>query len=403
MSEQIAPLVIQHEPTGSASSIADWTPVLTVAAEAFVMVTSEMLPVGVLSQMAKALGVTGGAASILVFTPGIMAAIAAPLCAVLAQRVERKTLLLLIGLAIVMSNLLVSVAHSAPLAILGRLLLGACVGTFWAIAPSIGRRLVPAKDGNRATAIILAGISLGAVLGVPAGTAISHAVGWRIAFAIVAVATLLMVLGQAFLIPLLPAGQAIRPFQLLGVLQVRSARFALIATALVVAGHFAAYTFLEPYLKEVGGMHPAVVVWLLFAYGTAGAVGTMLAERAAAINVRVTYLLTTVALAFALFLASVWTGAPAAIVTSLVTVWGLLFGAVPVCIQLFLYEVAPLELDAFSATLVSVFQIALATGSWFGGRVVDGFGITSTFRLAGILSIMAAVMLAAVVKRASRS
>lgn len=369
---------------------------LTLAAEAFVMVTSEMLPIGVLSQMAKALRMSGGTASALVFTPGIMAAIAAPLTAVLARRADRKVLLLAVGFAIVMSNLLVSVAHGLSLAITGRLLLGACVGVFWAVSPSIGRRLVAAEHGNRATAVVLVGISLGAVLGVPAGTAIAHAVGWRIAFALVAAVTLLMVMGQHFLIPSLPPGPAIRPSQLLGVVRIQSARFALIATALVVAGHFAAYTFIEPYLKGVVGMRQAAVVWLLFVYGAAGAVGTMVAERAAAINVRLAYLLTAIALALALVIAGVWTGAPGVAVVSLIAVWGLLFGAIPVCIQLFLYEVAPLDLDAFPATLVSVFQIALAAGSWLGGRVVDDFGITSAFRLASLLSTVAAAMLAVV-------
>lgn len=394
MSDPSTPFVMQRDPAGTSRNIAGWAPVFTLAAEAFVMVTSEMLPVGVLSQMAKALGMSGGTASALVFTPGIIAAIAAPLTVILARRVDRKTLLLIVGLAIVISNLLVSLAHGLSLAIAGRLLLGACVGVFWAVSPSIGRRLVAAKDGSRATAIVLAGISLGTVLGVPVGTAIAHAMGWRIAFAFVAAVTLVMVLGQHVLVPWLPSGPAIRAAQLFGVLRVRSARFALIATALIVAGHFAAYTFLEPYLKDVVGMRPSAVVWLLFAYGAAGAVGTMLAERAAAINVRLTYLLTAIVLTLVFVAARGWTGAPGEVIVSLVAAWGLLFGAIPVCIQLFLYEVAPFDLDAFSATLVSVFQIALAIGSWFGGRIVDGFGITSSFMLASFLAATAAVVLA---------
>jgi predicted MFS family arabinose efflux permease len=358
-----------------------------------------MLPVGVLSQMAHDLKMSGGVAGILVSAPGITATISAPLAAVLARRVDRKMLLVMVGLLIVGSNLLVSVAHGMALAIAGRILLGACVGTFWALSPSVGRRLVAAEAGNRATAIVLGGIFLGAVIGVPAGTAMAQAVGWRFAFAIVAMVTLLTVLGQILLMPSLPSEQSIKPSQLLAVLRIRSAQLAFGATALVVAGHFAAYTFLDPYLRDVVGMRPTSVVWMLFAYGAAGVLGTLLAERAAVINVRLTYLVTAVAIGSVLLVASVWAGAPAPVVAFMVAAWGLLFGAIPVCIHLLLFDISPLDVEAFSATLVSIFQIALAVGSWSGGEVVDSLGVTSTFRFAAFLSAVAALVLVVVVSR----
>jgi predicted MFS family arabinose efflux permease len=399
MADQSTTATISRGSGENSQYVSGWTSLFALAAGAFAMVTSEMLPVGVLCQMARDLKMSGGVAGILVSTPGIMAAISAPIAAVLARRVDRKVFLVMVGLLIVGSNLLVSVAHGMALAIAGRILLGACVGTFWALSPSVGRRLVAAEAGNRAIAIVLGGISLGAVLGVPAGTAMAQAVGWRFAFAIVAMMTLLTVLGQILLLPSLPSEQSVKPSQLLAVLRIRSAQLAFGATALVVVGHFAAYTFLEPYLSDVVGMRPTAVVWMLFAYGAAGVLGTLLAERAAVINVRLTYLMTAVALCSVLLVASVWTGAPAPVVAFMVAAWGLLFGAIPVCIQLLLFDISPLDVEAFSATLVSIFQIALAVGSWSGGEVVDSLGVTSTFKFAAFLSAVAALVLVVVVSR----
>jgi predicted MFS family arabinose efflux permease len=399
MADQSTTAPILQASGETSQRVSGWTSVFALSAGAFAMVTSEMLPVGVLSQMARDLKMSGGVAGILVSAPGITATISAPLAAVLARRVDRKMLLVMVGLLIVGSNLLVSVAHGLALAIAGRILLGACVGTFWALSPSVGRRLVAAQAGNRAMAIVLGGISLGAVIGVPAGTAMAQAVGWRFAFAIVAMVTLLTVLGQILLMPSLPSEQSVKPSQLLAVLRIHSAQLAFGATALVVAGHFAAYTFLEPYLRDVVGMRPTSVVWMLFAYGAAGVLGTLLAERAAVINVRLTYLVTAVALGSVLLVASVWAGAPAPVVAFMVAVWGLLFGAIPVCIQLLLFDISPRDVEAFSATLVSVFQIALALGSWSGGEVVDALGVASTFKFAAFLSAVAALVLVVVVSR----
>jgi predicted MFS family arabinose efflux permease len=140
----------------------------------------------------------------MVTVPGLVAAAAAPAAASFARGVDRRILLLVLSALIVGADLIVANATSFRMALAGRTLLGLCVGGFWAFAVAAGRRLVPDAAGDRATAIVLAGISAGTVLGVPLATAIGNAAGWRNAFRLVALLALAIGAAQLFLLPRLP-------------------------------------------------------------------------------------------------------------------------------------------------------------------------------------------------------
>jgi MFS family permease len=163
-----------------------WLAMASVALGSFAMVTSEFLPIGLLGAIARDMGVAEGRAGLMVTVPGFTAAFAAPAATLLAGRLDRRTLLLVLSALILGSNLLVAGAHGFGMLLAGRVLLGLCVGGFWALAAAVGRRLVPEASGDHATAIVLAGISAGTVLGVPLATAIGNSLGWRGAFVVVA-------------------------------------------------------------------------------------------------------------------------------------------------------------------------------------------------------------------------
>src|SRR4051794_9818121 len=119
-----------------------WSSVGAVALGAFVIVMTETLPVGLLPQIADGLGVSLGLAGLLVLVPGFTAAVSAPLFFLGSSRFNRRSLILVLGLAVLVSNVVVAVAPNFILVLIARTLFGATLGAFWTVVSPVGPKLV---------------------------------------------------------------------------------------------------------------------------------------------------------------------------------------------------------------------------------------------------------------------
>ena len=169
-------------------------------------------------------------------------------------------------------------------------------------------------------------------------------------------------------------------------------RIGFLASALTAAGHFAAYTYLQPYLFRIVHLAPSATTWVLAASGSAGIVGTFAGERAASLNLRWTFFGTAILLGSAIIMAAVLNGNCVTAIAAVV-IWGAAFGAVPVCTQIWTYRSAPERFEPASAMGIAIFQIALAAGSFGGGAVVDHAGVLPAFLLGGALSLSSGLLL----------
>lgn len=368
-----------------------WWPVLTVAVGTFVIVTTEFLPIGLLSGMARDLAVTPGEAGALVTMPGAVAALAAPLGMVFAGGTDRRLLLLGFTALVVLSNILVACAQSLEMALVGRALLGVSVGGFWTFAAAVGRWLVRPEDGNRATAVVMSGISVGTVVGVPLGSALGHLLDWRFSFLAVAGVALGVFVAQAIMLPSLKLSSAQSLTALTRTLRHPRLRKIFIGAALVAAGQFTAYTFLEPMLAQGAGANPARLGWLLSAYGGAGIVGAIFGEKLVARSPALGFLAVTFVLAGAIVSVPLSLGSPSLTIVTVIT-WGAAFGAVPVCLQIWLHAAAPQTFEASSAVMVTVFQLSLASGAILGGVMADHLGLSTAFQTAALLILLCALL-----------
>lgn len=373
---------------GTEPDSVDWMPVMSIAVATFVMVTSEFLPIGLLTAMSRDLAVSQGRIGLAVTVPGAIAAVAAPALTVLSGRLDRRLLMLGLTVLVIASNLAVALAPNLAVLLIGRVLLGLNVGGFWAVAIPTGRRLVPESYGGRATSIISAGISVGTVCGLPAGALLGDIAGWRVAFAVAGSLGLLVLAAQVMLLPPIPVTHGIGIANLFGLFKGRQARVGLVATLLIAGGHFEAYTYLEPFLRQVARMEQAMITTALVVYGIAGLAGTFLGEAATARSVRQAFAGTALLLGLVVMLAPAVAsgGAPT---LGLVALWGVSFGAVPICINIWMYQASAEAYEGGSALVVSVFQIALAVGAFGGGLLVDGVGLVSAFVVAGVTVTLA--------------
>ncbi|WP_392887877.1 MFS transporter [Pseudomonas migulae] len=373
------------------SSWRDWLSVFSVALGAFAFVTTEYLPVGILPQIANSLGITDGVAGLMVTVPGIVAAVAAPAIMLGAGRMNRRHLLLLLTLLQVVSNLVSAFAPSLVIMLLGRALLGVALGGFWAVAIAVAARLVSESRAARATALIFAGITLATVFGVPFGTFLSTLFSWRVSFAVAAGLALLAFIAQGLTLPSLPSREGLRVRALLDFLARQNARRSMLLLALVVAAHFSAYTYIAPFLSREAGFSASAITSVLLGFGLVG----MLANFAMASGVARHLRASLGAVVLLMIIAQLALPQLQGIgVVLAVLLWGIAYGAIPLGVSTWMQLTSPQLPEASSAMLVTMFQVAIASGSLFGGLMVDHHGVPSALWLgAGIGLTGLAVML----------
>ncbi|WDV51783.1 MFS transporter [Streptomyces coeruleorubidus] len=373
--------------TTGRSPVKGWLAVLAVTLGIFSLMTSELLPVGLLTPVGSALDVSEGTAGLMVTVPGLVAAVSAPVVTVATGRIDRRIVLaVLIGL-VGAANLASAFATSFAVVLAARFLIGISVGGFWSIAGGIALRLVPEKHVPRATAVIFGGVETASVLGVPTGTIIGDLSNWRTAFAAVGILGLISLACMVFLMPKVPAEQTITFKDLPKVFKGNAGvRVGIAITFLVITGHFLAYTFVRPILQD-DGIDDSMIGALLLTFGVAGICGNFIAGALIAKRLRQTVVALSLVLTLAMvLLALVDTGTVTA--GALLILWGLGYGAVPVTFQTWILDAAPDATEAASSLYVSTFNLSIALGALFGGFAVDGIATTSVLWIGAVLAIL---------------
>lgn len=370
-----------------------WPAVGVVALGTFTVVTSEMLPVGLLTPIGASLGISEGLAGLALTITGLLA-MSAPLLMSAFGRVDRRPMLGVLLLIVAIGNLLSALAPNFAVLVIGRVLIGAGMGGVWAISGSLGVRLVAPGSVGRATSVIFSGVAVASVLGVPAGTYLGSALGWRSAFATAAVLALVIAAAVLFTVPSLPAERAVAVRELPALLAHPPLRTGMIVVLLLVSGHFAAYTYIRPFLEQVTSLGATLVSTLLLTYGIAGVAGTFGFGSVAARSPRRAVLIIGTGLAASVALLAAF-GTVLASAAILLVLWGVSYGGVSVSTQNWTLAAAPGAREAASAILVAVFNGAIALGALVGGRAVDGIGIRSPLWV-GVGLALAAVAVAAV-------
>ncbi|MFC4049798.1 MFS transporter [Actinomadura syzygii] len=367
-----------------------WAAVVAVALGTFLLVTAEQLPIGLLTDVGSALRVSEGTAGLMVTVPSLVAAVAAPVVPALVGGLDRRLLLLgLMGL-MTLANLASALAPDFTVLVASRVLVGVAIGGFWAVAGGLAVRLVNGAHVPRATAIIFGGVGAANVFGVPIGTLIGGLTGWRTAFTILSVLALLALAALLAVLPPLAASQVMSPRLLARQLRNPGVRIGILATFLLVTGHFVAYTFVSPALQRLSGIDARLVGPLLFAFGFAGMVGNFAAGAALARRTHRTVQMITLTLAVAMPL-FVLLGRGMIGGIALLIVWGLAFGGVSVGLQSWMIKAAPRAVEAASALWVAVFNLSIGLGALVGGVVLDTLGLSGLLWIGGAAALVAAL------------
>jgi DHA1 family inner membrane transport protein len=258
-------------------------PLLALFIAAFAFGTTEFVIAGVLPQVAAGLDVTIPTAGYLVSAYALGIAIGGPLLTVLTAKASRTRLLIVLAVIFTIGQVACAVAPDFTSMLFFRIFVAVAHGVFFGVAMVVATGLVPEHQRGRAVAIVLAGLTVSNIIGVPAGAAIGNALGWRSTFwamfALGVVATIAM-------IALLPRsnGAAIRPANFLREVRVLGRQqvwTSIIVMLMLMIGQFVPYTFITPLLQEVTGLDAALVPWVLLLNGVGATLGVFIGGRLA--------------------------------------------------------------------------------------------------------------------------
>lgn len=384
-----------------------WLGLLTLATAIFILVTSEFLPTGLLPDIARDLDVSQSQVGLLVTIFAATVVVSTAPLAALTRHYSRKWLLIGVLGIFALANVLAAIAPSYEMLVGARVLGGLAHGLFWAIAGAYAAHLVPRRQIARAVAVTSAGGTAAFVLGVPVGTAIGQAFGWRAAFGIIAATVVVLaLLVIRFLPPVdhrvsLATGEipipARRDRTFPGVL------FICVVVVIVVGGHNIFYTYIAPFIIDTAGFPRDSVSILLFLYGGAGAIGLVLAGVVGGRYPRggLYGMLAGVAVSVAVLAA--FAGIPIIVVIAFV-VWGAAFGGIPALLQTrLLHTASPRVRDLGAALLTTSFNLAIGGGALIGGVLLDEVGVAVLPFVEAAVIVLAVVVLVVADRRGRRA
>lgn len=374
-----------------------WMAVFSLAMGVFGLLTAEYLPASLLTPMAAELGVSEALAGQAVTVTAVAALFSGLLLPGLTRGIDRRVVLLGFSVLMIASNLLVAFSSSLIVLLIMRILLGIALGGFWSMAAAVAMRLVPPTLLPRALSIIFSGIAVGTVVAVPLGSYLGGLYGWRSAFVAAAAVGVVTLVFQLFTLPPLAPGRPARLSTVLEVLLRPGIAVGMLACVLVHTGHFALFTYIRPFLESTSGVGAEGLALMLLGFGAANFVGTLLAGWLLEKSPRGTMVLMP-ALVGVAALALVWLPASVPGQVVLLALWGMAFGGVPVAWSNWVARAVPDQAESAGGMVVASVQSAIAAGAAAGGAMFSFSDIDGVFVAAGILMLLAALLIGMRVK-----
>ena len=347
---------------------------IALAIASFCIGTTEFVIMGLLPDVARDLGVTIPVAGLLVTGYALGVVVGAPVVAAATIRLPRKPALLGMVGVFVLGNVLCALAPNYATLLCARIVTAFCHGSFFGIGSVVAADLVPVAKRAQAIALMFGGLTLANVLGVPFGTALGNALGWRSTFWAVAAVGVVATLA---IVAWLPAAIPMKHADLRGELRVLKrpqVRLAMTISVLASASLFSVFTYITPLLESVTHLSPAVVTYALLVFGAGLTAGNFIGGRLADWKLMPSLLGVMAVLAF-VFVAFAFTSrwSVAAFVT--LFVWGTLSFAVVPLLQMRIVNEAADAPNLASTLNQGAFNLGNATGAWLGGAALVA-GIT---------------------------
>lgn len=260
-------------------SLKEWLPLIGMTISAFLVNTSEFMPIGLLTDISNDFNMTAAQAGVMITAYSWTVTILSLPLMLLACKIEPKKLLL--GTLTVFSTcqVLSVISIGFPFLVVSRIGVACAHSIFWAIASPLAVRVVSKEHQSKALSAIITGTAIAMVLGMPFGRMIGLQIGWRMTFLCVAVISFLVLVYLAFVFPKIENTESFSINQLPELFKNSRLMITYIITFLFATGYYTTYSYIEPFLQRVAGFPSTLVTITLMLFGVAGLSGSYLFSR----------------------------------------------------------------------------------------------------------------------------
>jgi len=364
---------------------------------------TEFVIAGLLPEVAADFRVSEAAAGWLISGYALSVAVGAILITAAVTRVPRKTALIGLMVLFIAGNLISALAPTYGIMLLGRIVAALCHGAFFGIGAVVAGSLVRPEKKAGAIAIMFTGLTLANVLGVPFGTFLGQALGWRSTFVAITIIGVIALLGIVFLVPK-PTRETAHVSNLRGELSAfRSGQvwLSIAVTVLGFGGMFGAFTYIAFTLTRVTGFPSGAVPWLLILFGVGLFAGNLLGGKAAERRLDRTLIVLLIGLTLVLVGFALTATYPIAVIVALLLMGAFGFGTVPgLQTRVMLYAQGAPTLA--SSSNIAAFNVGNALGAWIGGLTISaGLGFTSPLWAGAAITAGAVIVMVVAATRRS--
>jgi predicted MFS family arabinose efflux permease len=369
--------------------------VRVLAAGTFLMGTTEFVIAGLLPEMAGDLGVGVSQAGLLITAFAVGMIVGSPTMAIATLHLPQRSTLILALAVFSLGHVVAALSSSFTVVLLARVVTALATGAFWSVGAVVATTAVGPANSSRAMGVMIGGLTLANVIGVPLGSFIGHFTGWRGPFWALA---LLSAAAAAVIGRLIPAQHEREVPSLraeFGALRQGRLWLALGASTLIMGGVLATYSYITPLLTERAGIPEGAVPLVLIAFGLGALGGVTTGGRLGDRRPLATTITAAAATALVLLLLIPLSSNSMATVV-LVFLMGLTGFAVNPVVSALAMRFAGSAPTLAAALSTSAFNVGIAVGSWAAGlALASPLGLAGPPAVGAVISVLTLVPLIA--------
>ena len=369
-------------------------PLVGMTVSAFIFNTSEFMPIGLLTDIAKSFSISESKAGMLITVYSwIVMLLSLPLI-LLVSKIDFRKLFMgtiaLFGICQIMSVL----APSYGVLMASRIGVACTHAIFWSIASPVAIRLVNEEHRSFALSMVVTGTSIATIAGLPLGRLVGQYMGWRVTFLIVGIIAFAVLVYMAFVFPKIASGEQFHVKDLPALLKNPVLICLYVQTILFVLGYYTVYSYIEPFMQQVAKLQNNVITIVLLIFGATGLLGSYLFSKLYDRH-RFAFIGTVMATLRAWFLLLLPASKSLATMVILCAFWGITAMAFNVTTQSEVIRSVDEKGAAVATAIYSgLFNLGIGGGSWIGGIVCDKGAISYIGFVGAVFAVISVLFFA---------
>lgn len=373
-------------------TLREWLPLIGMTISAFLVNTSEFMPIGLLTDISKDFNITAAQAGVMITAYSWTVTLLSLPLMLVACKIKPKKLLLGTLTVFAVCQVLSVISIGFPFLVASRIGVACAHSIFWSIASPFAVRVVSKDHQAKALSAIVTGTAFAMVLGMPLGRMIGLQIGWRMTFLCVGVISMIVIAYLLFVFPKIENSESFSVSQLPELFKNSKLMIIYMITFLFATGYYTAYSYVEPFLQKVAGFSSSLVTITLMLFGVAGLLGSYLFSRYYDDHHFV--FMQTVLFSFVGTLALLY---PASInmyaIILVCAVWGIAAMAFQVCFQAQIIGCVSTAASSVAMAIFSaIFNLGIGSGTGLGGMVYTNISLNYIGFVGAVIVLIAAII-----------